>query len=366
MALLILLVQVLNIAFAGEVDMTKFKKPAQEDLRKVLTPEEYDVTQNNATERPFQNKYWDNHDPGIYVDVVTGEPLFSSTDKYDSGTGWPAFTQPIRKTSLAEKDDFSFLMGKRTEVRSGQGDSHLGHVFPDGPKEKGGLRYCINSASLRFVPLDQMKTSGYGDYLSLFEGQTRAPASQGISPTQSKLSEHGLFFTRSAPKTIPQKTEVASFAAGCFWGVEEEFRKKEGVIATAVGFMGGHTRNPSYKEVCNGDTGHAEAVQVEYDPKKISYGELMDLFWHLHDPTTLNRQGPDFGDQYRSVVFYHNPEQKKLAEKTKAELQKSGEFEGQIVTLIQSAGDFYKAEDYHQQYVEKGGHAACHIRRKKK
>ncbi|MEV6771930.1 peptide-methionine (R)-S-oxide reductase MsrB [Nocardia sp. NPDC051030] len=132
-----------------------------------LSPEQYQVTQKNGTERAFTGEYWDNHEPGIYVDVVSGEPLFASTDKFDSGSGWPSFTKPIDKTNVVEKRDLSHLM-VRTEVRSLHGDSHLGHVFPDGPRAEGGLRYCINSASLRFIPLDELEAEGYGEYQTLF------------------------------------------------------------------------------------------------------------------------------------------------------------------------------------------------------
>jgi peptide-methionine (R)-S-oxide reductase len=133
-----------------------------------LTPEQYQVTQQRGTEPPFRNEYWDNHEPGIYVDVVSGEPLFASVDKFDSGTGWPSFTVPIEKDNVVEHRDFSHLM-LRTEVRSAHGDSHLGHVFHDGPRDAGGLRYCINSAALRFIPLDDLEREGYGDYRKLFE-----------------------------------------------------------------------------------------------------------------------------------------------------------------------------------------------------
>ena len=133
-----------------------------------LTPDQYDVTQNNGTERPFTGEYWNNKEPGLYVDVVSGEPLFASVDKFDSGSGWPSFTKPVDRTNVVEKRDLSHFM-IRTEVRSAHGDSHLGHVFPDGPQEAGGLRYCINSASLRFIPHDDLEKEGYGEYLGLFD-----------------------------------------------------------------------------------------------------------------------------------------------------------------------------------------------------
>ena len=145
-------------------------KPSPEDLKKKLTPEQFRVTQQCGTEPPFRNEYWDNHQPGIYVDVVTGEPLFTSLDKFDSGSGWPSFTKPIEKKNVTEKSDRTFGM-ERTEVRSSKGDSHLGHLFDDGPTDKGGMRYCINSASLRFIPVEKLKEEGYGQYLPLFENK---------------------------------------------------------------------------------------------------------------------------------------------------------------------------------------------------
>jgi methionine-R-sulfoxide reductase len=148
----------------------KYVKPSDAELRKKLTPEQYSVTCEAATEPAFRNAYWNNHKPGIYVDVITGEPLFSSTDKFDSGTGWPSFTKPIVKSSVVEKTDRSFGV-ERTEVVSKSSDAHLGHVFEDGPADAGGMRFCINSASLRFIPVDKLKEEGYGQYLSLFENK---------------------------------------------------------------------------------------------------------------------------------------------------------------------------------------------------
>jgi len=145
-------------------------KPSSDELKKKLTPEQFRITQQCGTEPPFRNEYWDNHRPGIYVDVVTGEPLFTSLDKFDSGSGWPSFTKPIEKKSVSEKSDRTFGM-ERTEVRSSKGDSHLGHLFDDGPTDKGGMRYCINSASLRFIPVEKLKEEGYGQYLPLFENK---------------------------------------------------------------------------------------------------------------------------------------------------------------------------------------------------
>ncbi|MFB6286535.1 MAG: peptide-methionine (S)-S-oxide reductase MsrA [Candidatus Bipolaricaulia bacterium] len=153
----------------------------------------------------------------------------------------------------------------------------------------------------------------------------------------------------------------ATFGAGCFWGVEATFRNVEGVTDTAVGYMGGHTDNPSYKDVCSGKTGHAEVVQVEYDPAVVSYDQLLEVFWEVHDPTQLNRQGPDVGSQYRSVIFYHDEAQREAAERAKADLEQSGCFRRSIVTAIEPAATFWQAEDYHQRYLEKRGLAHCAI-----
>lgn len=182
-------------------------------------------------------------------------------------------------------------------------------------------------------------------------------------PGAGRKSPGGFYLVKTAPKTLPVKTEIARFAGGCFWGIEDYFRKEPGVIATAVGFSGGHVANPSYERVCEGDTGHAESVEVEFDPSKTTYEKLVRLFLEIHNPTELNRQGPDVGYQYRSVAFYRSPEQKKILTDTINALQKTSEFkDDKIVTEIIPAGPFYFAEEYHQQYVEKGGRAYCHVR----
>ena len=248
-----------NISTFEPERMKDFKKPAPAQLKEKLSSEQFEVTQQCGTEPPFHNAYWDNHKPGIYVDVVSGQPLFSSLDKFDSGTGWPSFTQPLKNEDVVEKKDSTLGM-ERNEVRSSLADSHLGHVFNDGPGA-GGLRYCINSAALKFIPVEDMDQAGYGQYLDSF-----------VKAGVIKTPVH----------------ETAILAGGCFWGMEEIIRKIPGVIKTTVGYSGGATPDPSYEDVCSGTTGHAESIQVVFDPARLSYESLLDYFFRMHDPTTLN------------------------------------------------------------------------------
>ncbi len=324
----------------------------QEDYQEAienLTPMQQHVILGSGTEPAFDNQYWNHKEPGIYVDAVSGEPLFSSTDKFDSGTGWPSFTRPIDEHEITEKSDTSHGM-VRTEVRSTKADAHLGHVFHDGPKEQGGLRYCINSASLRFVHQNDLEQEGYGQYLSLFDEAENQPTA-----TQQTLA-------RAPLARAPLARAIV--AGGCFWGLEDLFKKLPGVVKTEVGYAGGHSKEPSYQTVSSGLSGHAESVEIHYDPAVLSYEKLLKYFFRIHDPTTLNRQGNDIGTQYRSAIFTLDAEQHNIAFNVLEQADRSGVFKAPVTTEIVHSGAFYPAESYHQDYLDKNpGGYSCHFLR---
>jgi len=301
-----------------------------EELKQKLTPEQFRIVRGNGTEKPFANAYWNNKEPGIYLDVASGQPLFSSTEKFDSGTGWPSFTRPLTPGSVTEKSDDQLGMD-RTEVRSSDSDLHLGHVFRDGP-QPDGTRYCINSASLRFVAAKDLVKEGLGRYLYLF-------------PAEALKLGYGR----------------ATFAGGCFWGMQAYFKKMRGVLSARAGYAGGSAKAPTYEQVSSGRTGHAEAVDLIFDPGVVSYERLLKHFWNVHDPTSRERQSGDTGSQYRAVIFFHDKAQKAAAERSRHELGTSGKYRRPIVTGIEKAGTFYQAEEYHQDYLEKNPGGYCHI-----
>ena len=278
-----------------------------------LTPEEAAVILNKGTERAFTGKYTDFSGKGTYVCKQCNAPLYRSSDKFKSDCGWPSFDDEIPGAVKRIPD----ADGMRTEIVCANCGAHLGHVFLGEGFTAKDTRHCVNSISLNFIPA----------------GQQMAAA------------------------------DTAIFAGGCFWGVEYYMHKAPGVISTEVGYIGGHGSKPTYEQVCSHTTGYAEAVRIIFDPKKTSYENVAKLFFEIHDPTQVNRQGPDIGDQYRSAVFYLNSEQKTTAEKLVGILRIKGY---DVATVIVPATKFWKAEEYHQQYYAKeNGTPYCHRYEKK-
>lgn len=303
--LLLLLLLLFVFSACGQTN-----KPNKAMKYNKLTPDEENVILYKATERPFTGKYLNNKENGIYTCKRCDAELYRSSDKFESDCGWPSFDDEIDGAVRQIPD----ADGRRVEIVCAACGAHLGHVFKGEGFTAKNTRHCVNSISMNFVP--------------------------------------------EKTKTI----EVAYFASGCFWGTEYHFMKAPGVSATTVGYMGGHTTNPTYKEVCTGTTGHAETTEVIFDSSKTSYENLVKLFFETHDFTQVGGQGPDIGDQYRSVIFYTSPEQKAVSEKYLKILTEKGY---KVATKLQPADEFWKAEDYHQEYYDKkNGTPYCHIYKK--
>ena len=290
----------------------------KKSMYRELTPEEESVIIHKGTERPFSGKYLNHKEDGTYTCKRCGAALYRSSDKFESHCGWPSFDDEIEGAVKHQTD----ADGIRTEILCANCGAHLGHVFEGEGFTLKNIRYCVNSISLDFTPKEKTETMA----------------------------------------DVEKQYEKAIFASGCFWGVEYHFKKVAGVISTTVGFTGGHVKNPSYKEVCGGKTGHAEAVEVVYDPSVTSYETLAKLYFETHDFTQVNRQGPDIGEQYRTEIFYTSEKQREIAEKLIKVLQDKGY---DVATKLTPASEFYPAEEYHQDYYEKTGKTPyCHVYKK--
>lgn len=298
-----------------------------------LTPEEERVIIHKGTEMPFTGKYYDFKEAGTYVCKQCGTPLYRSEDKFESGCGWPSFDDEIKGAVKRTPDPD----GMRVEITCAKCGAHLGHVFEGERFTEKNTRFCVNSISLDFIPA--------GEEMS------------GMDTMDKKENMGTMVSSEGTP------TAKAYFAGGCFWGVEYLLEQQPGVIEARSGYMGGHVENPSYKEVCYDNTGHAETVEVEYDLSKTDFETLAKYFFEIHDPTQASGQGPDLGNQYRSAVFYTNDEQKMITEKLIGILKDKGY---RVTTEVSKAGKFYPAEDYHQDYYSGNGKTPyCHAYQKR-
>ena len=302
---------------------------------------EADVLLRKATEAPYSGEYVDNHAAGTYICRQCGMPLYHSDDKFESGCGWPSFDKEVAGAVRRVPD----ADGRRVEIICANCGGHLGHVFEGEGFTQRNTRHCVNSLSMKFAPAGSDEEKAAMARLA-----EKNSASADAAPVATPAAAN-----KAAPGGC---TATAIVAGGCFWGVEDAFQKIPGVCEAVSGYTGGHTVNPSYEDVCRGDTGHAEAVLVRFDPARVSYEQILRRFFEIHDPTQLNRQGPDWGEQYRSAVFYENAEQKAVAQKLVARLQELGY---KVATQLAPAGPFYAAEPYHQDFTRRTGRGACHM-----
>lgn len=314
-------------------------KENQTVKRNPLTPAEARVIVHKGTEMPFTGEYYNNHEAGTYICRQCDAPLYASEDKFESGCGWPSFDDEIKGAVRRVPD----ADGRRVEIVCASCNGHLGHVFEGERFTEKNTRHCVNSISMKFIPKAEWDSSHAG---------MRMAASATTEATAS---------TMAAASTA--MLETAYFAGGCFWGVEHLLQQQAGVKTVRSGYMGGHKLNPTYKEVCYTNTGHAEAVEVVFDPSVVSYETLAKLFFEIHDPTQVNRQGPDMGEQYRSAVYCTSDQQRQITEKLIGLLKAKGL---KVVTEVAKADTFWPAEEYHQDYYEKTGKEPyCHFRVKR-
>ncbi len=310
----------------------------EEEWRKRLSDSQYYVLREAGTERPGTGALLKNKAEGLYVCAACGLPLFASETKFESGTGWPSFYAPVAEENVRDIKDSTLGM-VRTENVCARCGGHLGHVFPDGPKPTG-LRYCMNSEALRFVATADLKAEGekmakeLEKEKSMPEVGDRLPAPE-LDTTLADASGEA----------------TAVFAGGCFWCTEAVFEKVDGVTNVVSGYIGGTVEDPSYEAVCTGQTGHAEAIRIQYDPSKVTYGRLLRIFFATHNPTELNKQGPDRGTQYRTAIFPWDDEQEAVAKAYIKQLDAAGAFSKPIATKIEPKNTFYEAEGYHQDFA---------------
>ncbi len=298
------------------------------DWRNRLTPDQYHVLRRKGTEPAFCGTLLDNKLHGVYHCTGCGLPLFASNAKFNSGTGWPSFFQPVAAENIAEHADRSHGM-TRVEILCARCDGHLGHVFEDGPRPTG-RRYCLNSEALNFTPQESL-------------ARLADPAAEPLVAPAAPDPAPGSIAGRPIAQAV--------LAGGCFWCTEAVFEQLAGVVDVESGYTGGDSATANYRQVCNGDTRHAEAIRITYDPQRIRFDQLLDVFFDAHDPTQLNRQGADVGTQYRSAIFFADAAQKQTAEAKIAELTAAGAHVRPIVTTLEPLGPFYRAEEYHQNYA---------------